>query len=469
MSKITEIHALIQAGKSIADIVSAYLEKAEKAQERLNCYTYIAKEEAMAAAKAADERLARGEAMRPLEGIPCSIKDVLCTAGLPSTAASKMLSGFTPTYNATVVQKLLDAGAIIIAKNNCDEFAMGGSNENSAYGPARNPHNTELVPGGSSGGSAAAVAADACVFSIGTDTGGSIRQPAAFCGCVGLKVTYGRTSRRGAMAMASSFDTVGPLAQTVEDIAFIMEVIAGKDAGDSTTLHADVPNYKQHLTGDLTGMRFGLPAEYFGDDLAPEIKAQIDLAIEQIRSLGGEVQPVQLPMTKYALAVYYITVSAEVTANMSRYDGLRFGPSTTTPKDLDDLYTTNREAFGEEVQRRIILGNFVLSHGYYDAYYKRAQQVRTLIREDFDRVFTEVDILITPVTPTLPFPIGSKQDPLAMYMGDVFTLPASAAGIPGLAVPIGVVDGLPVGMQLLGKQLSEADLLKVGHLLTKQP
>lgn len=466
MSLIRTLQAQIKnKERTITEVVREYLDKAKAAQERLNCYTYIAEEEAVKAAKAADERLARGDTMRALEGIPCSIKDVLCTDGLPSTAASKILKGFVPTYNATVVQKLLDAGAIIIAKNNCDEFAMGGSNENSAYGPARNPHNTDLVPGGSSGGSAAAVAADACVFSIGTDTGGSIRQPAAFCGCVGLKVTYGRTSRRGAMAMASSFDTIGPLAQTVEDVALVMNVIAGQDSGDATTLHADVPDYTADLGGDLSGLRFGLPKEYFSDDLDPQIKATIDGAVETIKARGGSITEVSLPMTKYALPVYYITMAAEVTANMSRYDGLRYGPTTTTPADLEDLYTTNRQNFGAEVQRRIVLGNFVLSHGYYDAYYKRAQQIRTLIRQDFDKVFEEVDILLTPVTPTLPYKIGEKQDPLAMYMGDVFTLPPSAAGIPGLVVPIGMQNNLPVGIQILGKQLDEARLLKVGAAL----
>lgn len=467
MSLIRSIHADITSKKrSITDVVREYLDKAAAAQEKLNCYTYIAEKEALAAAKAADERLAAGAPMRPLEGIPCSIKDVLCTDGLPSTAASKMLEGFVPGYNATVVQKLLDAGAIIIAKNNCDEFAMGGSNENSAYGPARNPHDTERVPGGSSGGSAAAVAADACVFSIGTDTGGSIRQPAAFCGCVGLKVTYGRTSRRGAMAMASSFDTVGPLAQNVEDIALVMNVIAGQDTGDATTLHADVPDYTGNLDAPISGMTFGLPAEYFEGNLDPKIKASIDAAVEVIKAKGGVIREVSLPMTKYALAVYYITVAAEVTANMSRYDGLRYGPSIQKPADLEDLYTSNRKQFGEEVQRRIVLGNFVLSHGYYDAYYKRAQQVRTLIRQDFDRVFEEVDMLLTPVTPTLPYKIGEKQDPLAMYMGDVFTLPPSAAGIPGLVVPIGMQDNLPVGIQILGRQLDEARLLRVGAALS---
>lgn len=466
MSLIQQLHTQIRAKeRTIVSIVEEYLEKAKNAQEALNCFTYIAEEEALTAAKAADERLAGGASLRPLEGIPCSIKDVLSTDGLPTTAASKMLEGFIPTYNATVVQKLLDAGAIIIAKNNCDEFAMGGSNENSAYGPVKNPHDHSLVPGGSSGGSAAAVAADASVFSIGTDTGGSIRQPAAFCGCVGLKVTYGRTSRRGAMAMASSFDTIGPMAQNVEDTALVLQVIAGNDPYDATTLHAELPSYTETLGKDLSQMTFGLPAEYFTEELDPAIKKHIDAAIEKVVAQGGTIKEVSLPMTKYALAVYYMTVAAEATANMSRYDGLRYGPTITTPEDLEDLYVTNRQNFGEEVQRRIILGNFVLSHGYYDAYYKRAQQVRTLIRQEFESIFTEVDMLLTPVTPTLPYKIGAKQDPLAMYMGDIFTLPASAAGIPGLVIPIGTENGLPVGLQILGKQLDEARLLQVGSVL----
>ena len=468
MSLIRSIHADIASKKrTVTDVVQEYLKKAKEANEKLNCYITICEDQALQAAAEADARLAKGEPMRALEGIPCSIKDMLATDGVETTAGSKVLKGFVPKYDATVVAKLKEAGAIIIAKANCDEFGMGSSTENSAYGATLNPHDTSRVPGGSSGGSGAAVAADACVFSIGTDTGGSIRLPAAFCGCVGLKVTYGRTSRRGATAMASSFDTIGPLAQTVEDVALVMNVIAGRDTGDATTLHADVPDYTANLSSDIAGLRFGLPKEYFSENLDPQIKASIDAAVEQLKARGATVKEVSLPMTKYALSVYYITVAAEVTANMSRYDGLRYGPTIQKPTDLEDLYVQNRTAgLGQEVQRRIILGNFVLSHGYYDAYYKRAQQVRTLIRKDFEKVFEEVDILLTPVAPTLAFKFGEKQDPIAMYLGDVFTLPPSAAGIPGLVVPIGMQDGLPVGIQILGKQLDEARLLQVGAALS---
>lgn len=461
-SKIQHIHSLLVDKKiSAVELCQDTLVKAKKAQEATNCFTYIAEHESLAEAAKIDAKIQNGEELPLLAGIPCSIKDVLCTKDLPSTASSNILKDFRPPYSATVVEKLVEEGAIIIAKNNCDEFAMGGSNENSAYGPARNPHDATRITGGSSGGSAAAVASDASVFSIGSDTGGSIRQPAALCGCVGLKVTYGRVSRFGAMAMASSFDTIGPLTQTVADAAYILERIAGQDRNDMTTLPAEVPAYSQYLGKDIRGLRIGLPKEYF-EKLEAKQKALLMNTIEKLTALGAEIKEVSLPMTEYALPAYYIIVPAEVSSNMARYDGLRYG-HTLPAETLDDVYLNNKTAgFGEEVQRRIILGTFVLSHGYYDAYYKRAQKVRTLIIEDFKKVFKEVDVLATPVAPSVAYPIGSKLDPLSSYLEDIYTIPASCAGIPGLSLPVGMLDGLPVGLQLLAPQLQENLLIQVG-------
>ncbi len=466
-SKIQQLHTLLTEKKiSAKELCSETLSKAKTAQETTNAFTYIAEEEALKQADHVDTMIANGEELPLLAGIPCSIKDVIATEGMYSTAASNILSGFQPPYSAAVVERLTKEGVVIIGKNNCDEFAMGGANEHSAYGPAKNPHDPSRITGGSSGGSAAAVASDASIFSIGTDTGGSIRQPAALCGCVGLKVTYGRVSRFGAMAMASSFDTIGPLTQTVADAAYILEKIAGKDPRDMTTLSADVPAYSQYLGKDIRGLKIGLPKEYF-DGLEGNQKTLLMETIEKLTSLGAEIKEVSLPMTEYALPAYYIIVPAEVSSNMSRYDGLRYGP-TQPAESLEELYVSNRtKGFGAEVQRRIILGSFVLSHGYYDAYYKRAQKIRTLIIQDFDRVFQEVDVLATPVAPSTAYPIGSKRDPLSSYLEDIYTIPASCAGIPGLSLPVGTLEGLPVGLQLLAPQLREDLLIQVGsHIET---
>lgn len=461
-SVIQHLHTLLSEKKiSAVELCQDTIDKAKKAQKATNCFTYIAETEALADAALIDEKIHSGEELPLLAGIPCSIKDVICTKDLPSTASSNILKGFRPPYSATVVEKLTNEGAVIIAKNNCDEFAMGGANEHSAYGAARNPHDATRITGGSSGGSAAAVASDASVFSIGTDTGGSIRQPAALCGCVGLKVTYGRVSRFGAMAMASSFDTIGPLTQTVADAAYILERIAGQDRNDMTTLPAEVLPYSNYLGKDIRGLRIGLPKEYFAN-LEERQKSLLMTTIEKLTTHGVEVKEVSLPMTEYALPTYYLLMPAEVSSNMARYDGLRYGPSEGA-EVLDELYLNNRTAgFGDEVQRRIILGTFVLSHGYYDAYYKRAQKIRTLIIEDFKKVFSEVDMLATPVAPSVAYPIGSKLDPLSSYLEDIYTIPASCAGIPGLSLPIGSLDGLPVGLQLLAPQLQENLLIQVG-------
>lgn len=448
---------------SAVELTKDYITRAKKENETLNAFITIDEENALIQAQKVDDKIAKQEHISLLAGIPASIKDVINTAGVQSTGGSNILRGYIPPFSASVVKKLEEQDFVMIGKNNCDEFAMGGSNETSAYGPVKNPHDISRVPGGSSGGSAAAVAANLSVYSIGTDTGGSIRQPAAFTGTVGLKVTYGRVSRFGAMSMASSFDTIGPFTQTVEDAAIVLEHIAGRDSNDSTTLHDPVAQYSASLKDDITGLRIGLPKEYFAEGLDPIIKESILKTVELLKKKGAIIKEVSLPMTKYAVALYYIIVPAEVSSNMARYDGLRFGPSITSPKTLEDLYLQNRTiGFGDEVKRRIMIGTYVLSHGYYDAYYKRAQQVRTKIIQEFQDIFKEVDILATPVTPTLPFTFGAHSDPLSMYLGDVYTIPASAAGIPGLAVPIGTHNGLPIGIQLLAPQLQEARLLNTG-------
>lgn len=469
-SIIRELHnKLTSKAISAKELASEYLARAKEKNPTLNALITISEEKALSQAEAIDEKIAKGENVPFLAGIPGTIKDVINTEGIQSTGASKILDGYIPPFSATVVKKLEAQGLVMIGKNNCDEFAMGGSNENSAFGTVKNPIDIERVPGGSSGGSAAAVAADMSVYSIGTDTGGSIRQPAAFTGTVGLKVTYGRVSRFGAMAMASSFDTIGPITKSVEDAAIILESIAGMDSNDSTTLHAPVEKYTSLLQNDIAGLRIGLPKEYFAEGLDPIIKEKVLAAVEILKKKGAIVKEVSLPLTKYAVALYYIVVPAEVSSNMARYDGIRFGPTISNPKDLEELYLENRyNGFGGEVKRRIMMGSYVLSHGYYDAYYKRAQQVRTKIITEFNDIFKEVDILATPVTPTLPYKFGEHSDPLSMYLEDVYTIPASAAGLPGLSMPVGYSENLPIGLQLLSPQLQEGRLLNVGWQLEQE-
>jgi aspartyl-tRNA(Asn)/glutamyl-tRNA(Gln) amidotransferase subunit A len=452
---------------SAAQVADRYLERIGDVDKRLNAYLTVDAERARQAASEIDRRRAAGERLPKLAGIPISLKDVLVTKGMPTTAGSKILEGFVAPYDATVVEKLHAAGAVVLGKVNCDEFAMGSSTENSAYGETKNPWDPERVPGGSSGGSSASVAAGLCAASLGTDTGGSIRQPAAFCGVVGLKPTYGRVSRWGVVAFASSLDQVGPITRTVQDAALLLEVIAGFDPRDSTSLDEPVPQYSEALVGDVTGLRIGLPHEYFGDGIDADVRAALDKTIAILKDRGAIVVDVTLPHTHLALPAYYIVAPAEASSNLARYDGIRYGKAASGARDLLDLYMKSRGAgFGREVKRRIMLGTYALRSGYYDAYYKKAQQIRTLIKRDFDNAFQHCDVILTPTTPTAAFRRGSKKDPLDMYLADVFTLSCNLAGLPGLSVPCGLTsEKLPVGAQLLGKPLDEATLLRVGHVI----
>ncbi|HUH03822.1 MAG TPA: Asp-tRNA(Asn)/Glu-tRNA(Gln) amidotransferase subunit GatA [Kofleriaceae bacterium] len=451
---------------SSTELTRIYLDRIAAANPALNAYLRIDKGGALATAARIDAARASGDELGPLAGVPLALKDIFVTEGLETTAASRILAGWIPPYDGTAVARLRAAGAVILGKLNMDEFAMGSSNEASAFGPCRNPWDPSRVPGGSSGGSAAAVAAGLCAASLGTDTGGSIRQPASMCGIVGIKPTYGRVSRYGVIAFASSLDQVGPLTHTVEDAALLLEHIAGLDPRDATSIDAPVPRYREALTGDLRGLRVGLPREYFTADIDPEVAAAIEAAIETLRGLGCEVHEVSLPHTEHALPVYYLLAPAEASSNLARYDGVRYGLRASDPgDDLLDLYRKSRGAgFGPEVKRRIMLGTFALRSGYYDAYYRKAQQVRALIKRDFDRAFEQVDVIVSPTTPTPAFPLGAKTTPLEMYLADVFTLSCNLAGLPGLSLPCGfTAAGLPIGLQLMGKPLDEQTVLRVGH------
>lgn len=407
---------------------------------------------------------ASGRDASALAGMPCAIKDNMLVEGTIATAGSKILEHYRSAYDATAVTKLKAAGAQILGKTNMDEFAMGSSGENSAYGPVKNPADIARVPGGSSAGSAAAVAADLCVFALGSDTGGSIRQPAALCGIVGLKPTYGRVSRHGLMAMASSLDQIGPLTKTVHDAALVLTEIAGHDPLDATTVPHDVPDYAEGLDADLSGLRVGVPKEYFGEGLAPEVEERVRAGIKALESAGATIVEVSLPYSSYALAVYYIVQPCEVSANLSRFDGIRYGHSTTHADNLLEVYTKSRaEGFGPEPLRRIMLGTYALSAGYYDAYYLKAQKVRALIAQDFEQAFKHCDVIAGPTSPTVAFKLGERSDdPLAMYLSDIYTVPANLAGIPGISVPVGIgrESGLPVGLQLLGPMWGEKTILK---------
>lgn len=442
-------------------------QRAAEVNGDLNAYITLTPEVALAAAAAADERQQRGEFLSLLDGVPGSLKDIINTKGVLSTSASRMLANFIPPYNATVAEKLFGAGLVLTGKTNTDEFACGGSTEYSAYGVTKNPWDKESVAGGSSGGAAASVAARSCYYAIGTDTGGSIRQPAAFCGVSGLKVTYGRVSRSGVTAMASSLDTVGPMARTAEDLAIVMQSIAGHDRLDSTTPDVAVPDYLGALSGDVRGLKIGVPREYFAEGLDSEVAQLVRAAMAEYEKMGAVLKEISLPATRYAVAIYYIIMPAELSANLARYDGIRFGlkPEGEITDIVDQYYRTRDQGFGAEVKRRILTGTYVLSAGYFDAYYRKALKVRTLIKEDFEKAFQEVDIIMAPVSPTPAFKIGAKKDdPLAMYLEDAFTIPASMAGIPALSVPCGfTAAGLPVGLQIMGPQWSEDKLLRVGH------
>ena len=449
------------------ELTQAHLARIEILEPDLHAFITLTPEQALAEAKKADRMLASGkEDLPPLTGLPMAVKDVLCLEGVRCTCGSKILADFVPPFTATAVQRLLDAGAIPLGKTNTDAFAMGSSTENSDYGPTRNPWNTQHVPGGSSGGSAAAVAAQMVPAAFATDTGGSVRQPCAFCGTTGLKPTYSRTSRFGLVAYGSSLDTVGMIARNVADLALLFQHMAGFDPLDATSAQIPVPPYDLPEAPNLAGLRIGVPEEYFIGGIQPEVESSVRAAIQQLESQGAATIPVSLPHTEYALPVYYLIAPAEASANLARYDGIRFGPRLGGDGDLWEMFTQTRgELFGPEVKRRIMLGTYALSAGYYDAYYQKAQKVRTLIKVDFYQAFEEVDVIAAPVAPTTAFKFGQHtDDPLAMYLEDVFTLPANLAGIPGLALPVGYdKNGLPVGMQLMGSHFAEGLLFRVGH------
>lgn len=462
---LTQLQTALGKGDCTSvDVVTDVLARIEATDQQLNAYLSIDAEAALEQARKADDARAQG-VHGALLGLPIGVKDVLNVAGQPCHCASKILEGYTSPYDATAVARLRAQGAVLLGRLNMDEFAMGSSTENSAFGPVHNPWDTGHVPGGSSGGSAAAVAAGSALAALGTDTGGSIRQPASFCGCVGLKPTYGRISRYGLTAFASSLDQIGPLTRTVEDAALLLRVMAGPDRKDATSLDSEVPDYSTALRTDLTGMRLGLPAEYFTEGMDPEVEHMVRAAIEQCRHLGAEIVDVHLPHTAYAIATYYIIATAEASANLARFDGVRYGARIEGADPLD-LYGRTRAAhFGPEVKRRILLGTYVLSSGYHDAYYLRAQKVRTLIRRDFEQAFRQCDALLTPVAPTPAYRLGERTaDPIQMYLGDIFTVTANLAGICGLSVPCGFSSkALPIGLQILGPALGEATILRVGH------
>jgi aspartyl-tRNA(Asn)/glutamyl-tRNA(Gln) amidotransferase subunit A len=463
------LRAEIAAGHiKSADLTASYYERIAKVNPRLNVYLSLTKERALKQAERVDTIAAKGDPLPPLAGIPVGIKDVLVMRGAPATAGSKILQGYRPPYDATVVEKLEAAGAVLLGKLNCDEFAMGSSTENSAYGPVRNPVDTDRVPGGSSGGSAAAVAANLAVATLGSDTGGSIRQPASFCGVVGVLPTYGRVSRYGLIAFASSLDRVGPFAAHVRDAATMLSVIAGSDPKDATSSAAPVEDYAAESDKPVEGLRIGVPTEYFGEGLDPEVRAAVEKGIDSLKAAGCSVKPVSLPLTKYAVPVYYLVATAEASANLARFDGVRYGYRSPASESLSAMYSHSRdEGFGAEVKRRILLGTYALSAGYYDAYYLKAQQVRRLLAEEFLRAFSEVDAIVTPTAPTAAFKLGEKTgDPLAMYLADIYTVTASLAGICGVTVPCGTTQGgLPVGMQVLAAHLNEGTAFRVARAM----
>lgn len=449
---------------SSLELTRHYLERIERLDVQLNSYITVDAEGALAAAERADEALRRDEA-GPLTGIPIAHKDIFCTAGLRTTCASRMLENFTAPYDATVVERLAAAGAVVLGKTNMDEFAMGSSNETSHFGPVRNPWDETRVPGGSSGGSAAAVAARLCAAATGTDTGGSIRQPAAFCGITGIKPTYGRCSRWGMIAFASSLDQAGVMARSAADAACLLDEMAGFDRRDSTSADVPVPDYVDSLDDDLHGLRIGLPKEYFGEGLDPGVARSVEAAIREYEQLGATIKEISLPNSPLSVPVYYVVAPAECSSNLARFDGVRYGHRCENPASLEDLYTRSRaEGFGAEVRRRIMIGTYVLSAGYYDAYYLKAQKIRQLIAQDFRRAFEEVDVILGPTSPTTAFPLGAKlDDPVAMYLNDIYTIATNLAGLPGMSIPIEPVAGLPVGLQLIGNYFQEARLLNVAH------
>lgn len=470
---VQETHELLASRKiSAEELTRAYLERIRRLDPKIKSYVTVAEESAIEQARAADQRLKTGEGLTPLTGIPYAAKDSLSTRGIRTTCSSKILENYKPFYDCTAIQKLKSTGAVLLGKNNMDEFGMGSSTENSGFFTTRNPWNFDYVPGGSSGGSAAAVAAGLAPFTLGEDTGGSVRMPASFCGVTGLKTTYGRVSRYGLLPLVSSFDTIGPMARSAYDVALVLEAIAGHDPKDSTSRIESIQHYSEILkkTESLRGLRIGIPKEYFVEGLDAEIDASIRAAIKQIEGLGAQTVEVSLPHTQYAIPVYYLILFAEASSNLAKYDGVRFGLSERNGEGLLDVYLKTREVgFGAETKRRIMLGTFALSAGYYDAYYLKAQKVRTLIRQDFEKAFETCDALITPVAPTTAFRIGEKvSNPLDMYLSDVFSVEVNMAGIPAMSIPCGISNGLPIGMQIMGPHLSEEMLLRIGYMYQRQ-
>ena len=471
MASIRELHQqLVNKDRSAVEIAQEALKRIDAVDSTIKSFLHVTADAALAQAKQVDAQIAAGDDIGVLAGIPIGIKDNMCTKGIPTTCASRILENFVPPYESTVTGKLLDAGAVMVGKTNLDEFAMGGSTENSAFHLTMNPWDVERVPGGSSGGSAAAVAAQECVVSLGSDTGGSIRQPASFCGVVGMKPTYGLVSRYGLVAFASSLDQIGPFARRVEDAAVLLQAIVGHDPKDSTSLKVETPDYTKALTPELKkGIKVGVIKETFGEGLEPDVKASLEEAIAQLKEMGAEIQEISCPTFTYGIPTYYIIAPSEASANLARYDGVRYGVRKENTEDLMEMYTKTRaEGFGPEVKRRIMIGTYALSAGYYDAYYLKAQKVRTLIKQDFEKAFESVDVLLSPTAPTTAFKAGEKDDPLSMYLLDLMTIPVNLAGLPAISVPCGFDGkGLPIGMQLIGNVLQEEKILHVAHAYEK--
>ncbi|MBC8079618.1 MAG: Asp-tRNA(Asn)/Glu-tRNA(Gln) amidotransferase subunit GatA [Gorillibacterium sp.] len=463
---LRDIHTgLNQKQFSVEELVNESIERIHHVDGRIRAFLGIYEEDARRTAKQLDQKLHEGGERGLLFGLPAGIKDNMNTEGKLTTCASKFLANHQSIYDATAIRKLNDADYVLIGKTNMDEFAMGGSNENSSFHPTYNPWNTEYVPGGSSGGSAAAVAAGEVYFALGSDTGGSIRQPAAYCGVVGLKPTYGLVSRFGLVAFASSLDQIGPITKNVEDSASVLQVIAGHDNMDSTSLKVDIPDYRTALTGDVKGLRIGVPQEYLGEGVSPEVREAVMKALKTFEDLGAIWEEVSLPHTEYAVATYYLLASSEASSNLARFDGVRYGARTNHADNLIDLYRKSRsEGFGLEVKRRIMLGTYALSSGYYDAYYLKAQKVRTLIKQDFDKVFEQYDVIIGPTAPTPAFKVGAQvDDPLTMYLNDILTIPVNLSGMPAISIPCGQADGLPIGLQIIGRALDESTVLRAAY------
>jgi len=466
MKTISDVRGAIEARKmSAREVAAEYFKRIAAQNKTLNAYLTLCEERAYRQADRVDALVAAGKRLPPLAGVPVAVKDVISTRAVKTTCGSKILSNYVPPYDATAVNRLESAGAVILGKTNCDEFAMGSSNENSAYGPVQNPAAPGCVPGGSSGGSAAVVAANLAVASLGTDTGGSIRQPGSFCGIPAMMGSYGRVSRYGLIAFASSLDRIGPFAHTVEDVATVLHAIAGRDPNDSTSTTAPVEDYRASLGQPVKGMKVGVPKEYLGDGMDAGVRKKIDAGIELLKKMGCDVRDIQLPHTDYAIATYYIIATAEASSNLARYDGVRFGPRVDGDSLIGMYRKTRGAGFGAEVKRRIVLGTYVLSAGYYDAYYLKGQKVRALIADDFRKAFAQVDVIVTPTSPVPPFKLGSRvNDPLQMYLADIYTVTGSLAGLPGISVPCGRTDGkLPVGLQIFGPAFGETKVLQLAH------